>query len=272
MLVFTHIPKTAGTTLTQILIREYGTKMLSVIPGKDNVYSCKELKRDLLLYPDLQCLSGHSLKPYFDFSNMEKKMQWFTFLRDPVQTFISLYIHQYTGRYSEYKIEFSEWMSKYNRKNRMVSWIAGENNLEKAINIIEEKFEFIGITEKFDESVILLKDKFKLTSVDYTPKMKTRDSNLKEDILSNMDKYKDQVYSNNDLDLMLYDYCIHKIFPEQVKKFGENKLSMELYQFNKRKDLHSKVKSQAIINEFLFKAKRNLLYKPFVVINSVFSR
>jgi hypothetical protein len=175
-------------------------------------------------------------------------------------------VHQYTGGDAKYKIEFSGWMTKFNRKNRMVNWIAGENNLEKAKEIIEKKFKFIGITEKFDESLILLKEKFNFKSITYVSKMKTRDPLLKSQITNNLTRYQDQIMLNNSLDFDLYHYAINKIFPAQIENIGYTKFSR--LQEAKQNAAVNKDTNAEKINQITYKVKRNLIYKPFVFLTS----
>ena len=268
MLAYTHIPKTAGSTLTEILIKQYGAKLISIIPRKGQIYTYSNLKEDLQIYKDPSCIAGHYLKPFVDFKEFNDKMEWFTFLRHPIKTFISLYVHQFTGKDAKYKIEFSDWMTKFNRKNRMVNWIAGENNLEKAKEIIEKKIKFIGITEKFDESLILLKEKFNFKSISYVRRMKTRDPLLISNITNNLTRFEDQIMLNNSLDFELYHYVLNKIFPAQIESIGYNKFSklLEMKQNTfVNKDINAKK-----INQITYKLKRNFVYKPFVFFTSRF--
>ncbi len=262
MLAYTHIPKTAGSTLTDILIKQYGVKLISIIPRNGQLYTYSNLKEDLKIYKNPFCIAGHNLKPFVDFKEFNDKMEWFTFLRDPVKTFISLYIHQFTGRDAKYKIEFSAWMTKFNRKNRMVNWIAGENSLEKAKEIIEKKFKFIGITEKFDESLVLLKEKFNFKSIAYVSRMKTRDPLLKSEIINNLTRFEDQIMLNNNLDFELYQYTLNNIFPAQIEDIGYNKFS-RLLEMNQNTSDNKNTNAEKI-NQITYKVKRNLIYKPFV--------
>ncbi len=270
MLAYTHIPKTAGSTLTDILIKQYGAKLISIIPRNGKIYTYSNLKADLKIYKNPSCIAGHNLKPFVDFKEYNDSMQWFTFLRDPVKTFISLYIHQFTGEDAKYKLEFSDWMTKFNRKNRMVNWIAGENNLEKAKEIIQTKIKFIGITEKFDESLILFKEKFNIRSISYVSKMKTRDLALKNQIISNITRFQDQIMSNNDLDFELYQYALNKIFPRQIEDIGHDNF-LRLLEM-KQNTLSNKDVNAEKLNKVKFRVKRNLVYKPFVFITSRFKK
>lgn len=268
MLAYTHIPKTAGSTLTEILIKQYGSKLISIVPRNGKIYTYSNLKDDLKIYKNPSCIAGHNLKPFVDFKEFNDRMQWFTFLRDPVKTFISLYIHQFTGQNPKYKLEFSDWMTRFNRKNRMVNWIAGENNLEKAKEIIQTKIEFIGITEKFDESLILFKEKFNIRSISYVSKMKTQDPALKNQIMNNITRFQDQIMSNNDLDIELYQYALNKIFPRQIEDIGHTTFLRLLE--TKPNALNNEDVNVGKLNGIKYRLKRNLVYKPFVFFSSRF--
>jgi hypothetical protein len=249
-------------------MREFGDKLMSVIPrNKNRKYLYADLQKDLLIYKNPLCISGHSMNPFVDFREYEPQMKWFFFIRNPINSFISLYIQQYTSKDPKFKIGFSEWMKKYNRKNRMVSWIAGEENLDKAIEIIEAKIKFIGITEKFDESLILLKSNFNLKSVFYIPKMKSRDPNLKHSLTENVAKYEDQILSNNKLDIELYNYIANNIYPIQIKNYGEKNLLYDVSHFQKLNSERKNRIQSLKLNVLKYKLKRNIIYKPIVSLN-----
>jgi len=261
-LAFTHIPKTAGTTLNYLLQKNFGPKLNAIIPRKGGVYNYKNFKNDRLIYPNLSCISGHGLKPFIDYKEFDANLRWFTFLRDPIKRFVSQYIHQQTSSSDKFNMPIKDWASKYERSNWQVKWIAGEEDLEAAKQIIREKFIFIGLTERFNESLnifkILLSHNFNLQfDVNYSqPKMVARDNSLKKKLLIDDIAELNEFYlEQNDLDIKLYDFVLEHFFENQLQNIDQNIITKNNRDF----------KNFANLN--LFKLKRNLIYKPYVYLN-----
>ena len=99
-------------------------------------------------------IAGHYVKPYNELGQLEPPLRFFTFLRDPAARFRSHYLNR-SPRYTEEA--FHEWVGgdgwTHNWQTRM---IAGEPNSEKAIEMISRRIGFVGLTERFDESVAML--------------------------------------------------------------------------------------------------------------------
>ncbi len=258
MYAFCHIPKTAGTTLNYILQSNFGPDLLSIIPRSKTDYNYNELKLDLKLYKKIKCISGHGLKPYIDYKEYSDDLKWFTFIRKPINRYVSQYIHQYTGTNELYNLPIEDWAAKFNRSNWLVKWLAGEENFEKAIQIIDDKFIFVGLVEDFDNSLKQMKSIFE-SKIDISynkPRMVVRDNELKNQLL--VERYKEllPLYNEqNELDIKLYNYIrdvVYKKQQDQIQKLHETS------------DLNAYYSSNPKMNEYMFKLKRNLIYKPFV--------
>ncbi len=258
ILVFSHIPKTAGTTVNYLLKGNFGHHLLAAKhrKGADRVaYRYKDLKNDLKLYPNVKCIVGHCMKPFIDFKDYEHHFKWFTILRNPQARFISHYIHQQANPDGQYNMDIISWAEKFNRGNWMVKMIAGEEDVEAAKQILKEKFSFIGFTEHLYESLALLKQKLDLDDfqiVRTTPKMKSKDANLKKALYDQIDRYKEFIQEINALDFELYDH-FYALFKKNA-----------IDPFDTVPSLDSPLKLHFQKNILSYKIKNNLLYKPSV--------
>jgi len=222
---FSHIPKTAGTSLNALLRGYFGLRGLSVMFRPDapqREYRQRDLVKDLKCFPHVRFLSGHALKPFADFGQYEHRMRWFTFLRNPEKRFISLYVHQQTGGLPAYSMDLVDWAEQFDRANGMVQMIAGEQNLSKAIDILEEKFSFVGLTEEYERSIAMMKhlmhfDSMRLTTVE--KKMQSRNNSISSAIYSSYDKYRECIEKNNELDSGLYEYVRTTIWKKQTDQY-----------------------------------------------------
>lgn len=209
LLVFSHIPKTAGTSFNYLLRGYFGSSLLAARHrgGVTATYTKDNLLRDSRYFRHLRCVSGHSLKPYEPLDINGYQLRWFTFLRNPVDRLISHYIHQLTSNVDLYNVGIEEWMARFNRSNLMTRHIAGEEDVEMAIDILTSRFSFVGFTEHFKDSLSLFRETFHLD--DFSPtqgkaRMTVRDKGLRESIYAE-ESLLSVIRENNVLDIELYE-------------------------------------------------------------------
>lgn len=260
MYAFSHIPKTAGTSLNYLLRRYYGPKLLAVDPRKKGAYTQLDLKKDLKLFKNIQCITSHRLKPFMPF---DQELQWFTFMRNPEKRFISQYIHQQTGKVEQYKMDIFAWSKKFKRSNWHTKWIAGEEDLEAAKQIIEEKNIFVGLTERFDESILLMKKALNMEGADLrygSRRMVVRNTTIKDEIINNYDKYKELILEQNEKDIALYNYVSDHVFSKSVEAYGKEQLATDLSELQASIANYENTSSWKYTR---FRLQHNLLYKPY---------
>ena len=165
MYAFVHIEKTAGTTLTSILRRSYGTRHCDVrLPvakrhrgkGRTDQHELVEavdLRRVRRIYRNLRGIAGHHVKA---FSNLElacPEIRYFAFLRDPIKRYRSHFLTRAASHRTE---EFEAWLAAPWTHNWQTKMIAGEPSAQKAIDMLAARFGFVGTTERFDESLLMM--------------------------------------------------------------------------------------------------------------------
>jgi hypothetical protein len=174
--IFLHIPKTAGTSLHQILSREYGSRSLwirGVFTGFDQIQKANALK-----LADCRLIRGHM---YFGLhSCVGRPFSYFTMVRNPVERVISYYnYHQKEAVNSSSRDHW--WINlgrnlppleqyitdnKLDREidNGQLRRIAGDlrpvgecdrSMIDVAKQVVDQSFMAVGLTERFDESVAL---------------------------------------------------------------------------------------------------------------------
>ena len=87
--------------------------------------------------------------------------QWITFLRNPVDRFVSHFYYDWMRskgfRYKKYSSmkgqSLEEWNSVENVGDYQTRFIAGENNIELAKEILAKQFSWVGITEEFGHAI-----------------------------------------------------------------------------------------------------------------------
>ena len=191
LIAFLHIPKTAGTTLNSILSREYAPDesyeimmrgMAWILP-RPTIIPRPLISLSKVLRLRTAVRSRHKprlVRGHFDLSiarHLPAGTRFFTLLRDPVERAISHYYH-YRRRTIErlhplaMRSTLKEWVSGcgiVEMDNGQTRRLAGEMNLacgrvtpamlERAMSRLA-KFAVVGITERFDESLVLLRRAF----------------------------------------------------------------------------------------------------------------
>ncbi len=148
-----HVPKTGGITFRQILEQKFGDRLQLAYDKSEGwpIVSCSA------------CIHGHGVfKDFSDIITEHTEARWMTFLRDPLHSAISFYF--FIKKYSLQKpsVKFVDrgldiWLNHteifrwpdppgYNH-NRYKKWFE-----KRPI----EQYDFVGLTEQFDESLVLL--------------------------------------------------------------------------------------------------------------------
>jgi len=268
IIVFLHIPKTAGSTILSIFKQQYKGKKISVLDGSDPEKS----KLNLFDNKDTYCpelIFGHT-----DYGIHEQycvqEYQYFAFVRHPVERIIShyLYVKRSPNHYLHDFLDMSQ-VSLYdyvtsgatnelnNGQVRMLIGAGGfhKNNyakyevpygksedwmLEEAKKNIEKYFGFVGVQEEFDNSILLLKKVLHWKKPLYYQSLNKTKAKLNKLDLDK--KTLEAIVMYNALDLKLYDWV--------KSNFNGLKRKYPLYLFLARVRL--------LGNNWFFKCKRAL--------------
>lgn len=234
-LCFIHIERAGGTTLHFIIQHSYPTYMI-LRPwfnwsNKPGCYvTVKELQCLMKFFPFTKGIGGHTTRVFLDYEKViDKPFFYFTFLRDPISRYIS---HFHLRRVMKENQHIQTFIRDERFNNYQTVRIAGEENIEKAIGFLEGNFHFIGLTDKFDESLILLKDrlgdkKFCINYERLNVSKKHYETDVFEDLSTDIQH---KIVENNKLDLILYDYAVNHIYAKFKKDYSGN-LSSDLKTF-----------------------------------------
>jgi hypothetical protein len=254
-LIFLHMPKTGGTTMHAILKRQYRAENTFRTNPEQHWESLRVFRE----FSDkekskIELITGHMRFGIHE--HVEQPWYYLTFLRDPIQRVISYYYYilGYQKHYLHQKIK-SENMSleavleggvsrEFN--NFQTRRISGQDRadyghcsnemLDMAIKNIDQYFPVAGLTEKFDESLVLMSNLCKWKFPYYT-KLNVGKNKPPRPNLSN--KVMETIAQHNDLDIKLYDHASQKLqkqisdlgsaFSTQLKMFRVMNYSYEVF-------------------------------------------
>ncbi|MES1948391.1 hypothetical protein C84B14_13614 [Salinisphaera sp. C84B14] len=220
MIAFIHIKKTAGNSLKYLLRSHFGAAHCDVKPWqkKDAVYSAAHLKQLMRVYPWLQSIAGHTIAPHSDLRDQVPNLKYFTFLREPIRRCVSEYqYYVLRGRYQPNT--FSSWIQDPRYRNVQVQALAGKEDLDAAITRLEEDVAFLGLIERFDESLALMGPMLGIPTLEpRESRLNTASSNDIRDAVLADPETRQALEDANQLDVQLYRYARDVVYPRQLER------------------------------------------------------
>ncbi|WP_420629573.1 sulfotransferase family 2 domain-containing protein [Candidatus Leptofilum sp.] len=230
--IFLHIHKTAGTTLHAILRRQYAAAEVYNIDAKGHNFDhFRQLKQTQ--FANIRLLKGHMDYGLHEF--LPQPAVYFTFLREPIERVISYYAfiqrtpqhphHQAANELSLY--EFANQQIDPLMANGQTRQLTGgypqyefgdeaDTLLAKAKRHLQNHFVIVGLTEQFDESLILLQKTFSWQNVWYQRQNvgsnRPKKSRINEEVLALLTE-------QNQADKELYAYG-RSLFQAQIAQQG----------------------------------------------------
>lgn len=156
-IAFVHIEKAAGTTFIHILRRNFFLRYLDVrpySPASNAIFTARDLQLSLRLNPWLRAFGGHAVRPFGDLAETYPNIRFVTILRDPARRYISQYL--YGNAVLNLKLTFDEFLADPRTHDFQTRKIAGEADVARAIQILNQRFLAVGLVERLDQFLMTL--------------------------------------------------------------------------------------------------------------------
>lgn len=225
MLAYIHIPKCGGTTLLDILRRNYGLAHLDVI-ARDRpsmLYTADEFRALVRWRPGLRSVAGHALRPASRLEDVIPGIRYHTLLRDPVKRVLSNFQHY---RHLEGTIDLGEWLRSEDRgfrqNNLQTRYLAGCDDAAAAKQVLDEKIALVGLVEAYDEHLQWLRCLAHPQPLDIRYEIRNASAAWSQKTgkrpKAELDRYTDDIRELNRSDVELYEYARTVAIPRQQER------------------------------------------------------
>ena len=260
LFIHLHIPKTGGTTLRDIIQRQYRSEKILMIPKlEESENILKEVSTSQI--NQLKLIQGH-LK-YGIHNHFHRRAKYFAIIRDPINRVLSTYYYVLSQKNNPQNLSTSNnQMTIYdfvqsgvnpfliNGQTQLISGKTGdidnpiiesEELFSLAKENIENDFLFLGITEMFDETILILKNMLGWHMPYYSIANRTKKKPNYDAVNPTIISF---IKEHNQLDIKLYNITKtsllnriaeeNDIFQDRINKFKKiNKLLNPLFSYSR---------------------------------------
>jgi hypothetical protein len=238
--IFLHLPKTAGTTLNRLIEWEYPLfEMYSIDPVFFRWSSAHLWRLPARRLKRTRVFKGHMLFGLHKI--LPQPATYITVLREPIDRVISAFyfmrsyvLHPFYWKLRRENWTLEDFVRRSPRENVQSKIVAGADFyspctaqiLEQAKENLFRYFSVVGLSERFEESLALMKLRFGWKLQRYSSFNVTRARPNKRDLPQSL---LDLIVEKNSFDIALYEYAT-RLFQDAVNKNARevNSIAREL--------------------------------------------
>jgi len=222
LLIFMHIPKTGGTTFRHIMANDARERGLTSAWYK-NEESVEDIGSVQHLYGHFSWRSTIHEKLLGDPENSElENYNFVTFLREPVdRTLSAYYAQQYLANQEGEKFKATLLQYAKSSANAQAKLLSDRHVKKTDVAGLKDrlsKFAFVGVTERYDESLLVLKYHFLLNNITYIKRKVMSSRPTASDLLPETAK---EIQGYNYVDVELYKYA-NEMLDQNIKAIGKD--------------------------------------------------
>ncbi len=271
---FVHIERAGGTTLHTIFRNNYPFSYMPLSPRSiwanedDHALTLNHAKKLFSLFPFVVGFGGHTVRPYIDYETaIGKPIQYITYMRNPIARYISHY--NYHRNIKKIDWSLNDFLNEKRLHNFATKRLAGCFDLERAKEQLSQRFTFVGLTDRFDESLLLLRAELGIPKLNifYEKQNASRVAHYEKDPELQSAETQLRIKEVNALDIELYEFVKKELYPQYVKRFGSS-LDQEVAKFQEENRTYKFSK----VRRMYWRAFRYLGYRNLeIVLNKYFT-
>lgn len=238
MIAFVHVAKTGGRTIEAMFRSAHGHRHC-VAPRLNPVerldpsqtrftipkYGAEELACIQAVMPGMKSLGGHHIALWSNVEEHFDDVQYLLFLREPLRRGASHYQYHlqhddFTDRYGFRNFTWNQWVEWETHHDHQLKMISPNVDVEEAIGLLRTKRVFVGLMERFDESLVLFRRLFAPgLRISYRRKNTARQNEIAKELLQDPRKVEQirRMYAN---EFPLYEYVANELYPTYVREYG----------------------------------------------------
>lgn len=246
MLAYIHVAKTGGQTVETMLANSFGAAYCTAPEWRRNLdddagadgfvvpkFQADDLRRLRRLCPWIKCIGGHPVTLWSEFDQVVPTT-WFSMIREPLARGASHFQYNLNDTSSAPR-EWDQWVQWPVHHNHQVKMFSPEGTADDAIRRISENNVFVGLTEKFDESLVILK---KLVvpnlNISYRRTNTASDNSRAKKVLADP-RMTEQLKTMYQEELPLYEFVSQQWYPRFAKEYGPT-LAADVKIFQKERE------------------------------------
>jgi hypothetical protein len=260
LIAYVHVMKTGGQTMCDILRQSFPGRHCDL--QAKGVATADDLRFARAFYPRLRSIAGHGVVPLGNLASACDSIRYFVFLRDPVERCVSHYQYR---RNKDETSDFESWLVRnQNYQTRFLCMTSDSGELwpvadvDRAIDAIDRHVGFVGLQERFDESLVLLGRW--VADLAFDPAYRARNvastNAVRRQILDDP-RLVEMIRAHHVEDEKLYRHVRDVVYPRQVAQYGDS-LAADVATLRSRLP----APQRRVVSRALAAVKRGVLYKP----------
>ena len=229
MLAFIHVAKTGGQSVNLLLRSTFGAAYARALPwtgitpndqAQDFVvpkYGVEDFRRLKRICPFMRCVGGHAVTLWSGLHEVQPT-RYFAMMREPLRRGASHF--QFHVRSDRDPLPWERWLEWPVHQNHQVRMFARDGDPDVAIRAIEQHEVFVGLTERFDESLLILKRVVAPElNIAYRRINTARDNTITNQLLADPARREElrRMYAR---EIPLYEYVVNELYPRFRREYG----------------------------------------------------
>ncbi len=250
LLAFIHVAKTGGQTVEQMLRSSYGPAHAEAVewaprPTADPwsvdyvvpKYTPDDLRRLKRLCPFLRSVGGHGIALWSNLQEVQPT-RWFAFVREPLARGASHF--QYHVQTDRPDLVWADWVDWPVHRNHQLKMFSPAADAQDAIRRIGQQEVFVGLTERFDESLLVFRKLLRPDlDIAYLRTNTARGNDLARRLLADPATHGqlEQMYGD---ERPLYEWVANELYPRYRRAYGPT-LEADLEEFRRHRQRVNRV-------------------------------